>query len=90
LVAINLQLDFTSRLFSKSQQRLGHFHLTVSYPVMANDPAPPARSGLSLYANLLDPQSSTPGSISSAPVSYQQQDAEQDEAAKKQQSLAGT
>ena len=58
---------------------------------MANDPSPPARSGLSLYANLLDPKGATPGSISSAPVSYKQQDnAEQDEVAKQQQTLAGT
>jgi splicing factor 45 len=58
---------------------------------MANDPSPPAKGGLSLYANLLNPKSSTPGSISSAPVSYKQQEnAEQDEAAKQQQSLAGT
>jgi splicing factor 45 len=57
---------------------------------MANDPMAPARGGLSLYANLLDPKSSTPGSISSAPVSYKQENAENDEAAKQQQSLAGT
>lgn len=58
---------------------------------MANDPPPPARGGLSLYANLLGSKSSTPGSITGAPVSYKQSDAaEEDEAAKKQQSLAGT
>lgn len=55
---------------------------------MANDPSPPPRSGLSLYANLLEPKS-TPGTISSAPVTYKQAEPEQDEAAKKQQALAG-
>lgn len=48
----------------------------------------------SLYANLLDSSSaSTPGSISRAPVTFQQQaleaSSEQDDAAKKQQALAG-
>ena len=54
------------------------------------------KPGLSLYANLLDPssKSSTPGTISSAPVTYTRPtegSPEQDDAAKKQQqSLAGT
>ncbi|KAK5054482.1 hypothetical protein LTR84_001373 [Exophiala bonariae] len=51
---------------------------------------PPPRGGLSLYANLLDPKNATaPGTISSAPVSYNRTP-EQDEAVKKQQALAGT
>ena len=60
---------------------------------MANNPGAPPRGGLSLYANLLDPKNAAPGTISSAPVSYTKQpeiSAEQDEAAKKQQALAGT
>lgn len=53
-----------------------------------------AKGGLtSLYANLLgDNASPTPGTISSAPVTYKQAEEpqpEQDEAAKKQQALAG-
>lgn len=55
---------------------------------MAQDPPAAPRSGLSLYANLLESKS-TPGTISSAPVTYKQPDPEQDEAAKKQQALAG-
>lgn len=52
---------------------------------------PPKRGGLSLYANLLDPKSSTPGSVSSAPVVYKQPDAsKEDEAAAKKQVNAGT
>lgn len=64
---------------------------------MPNDsnppPAPLARGGLSLYANLLGPKSDAPGTISSAPVSYgklNESSPEQDEAVKKQQALAGT
>lgn len=58
---------------------------------MANGPPPPARSGLSLYANLLGSKDSTPGSISGAPVSYKQaENAQEDEAAKKQQAIPGT
>ncbi|KEF56438.1 uncharacterized protein A1O9_08019 [Exophiala aquamarina CBS 119918] len=60
---------------------------------MANNtpPAqPPPRGGLSLYANLLDPKNATaPGTISSAPVSYNRSP-EQDEAVKKQQALAAS
>jgi hypothetical protein len=66
-------------------------HLT-KHLSMANDASAPTKSGLSLYANLLGSKSSTPGSsITSAPVSYKQQpeSAEDNEAAKKQQSLAG-
>ena len=55
-----------------------------------------ARSGLSLYANLLDPSSkrdSTPGTISRAPVVFKQpaeEDSSQDRvAAEKQQISAG-
>lgn len=57
---------------------------------MAGDQIPPQRTGLSLYANLLE--GSAPGTISSAPVTYNkpgENGAEQDEAAKKQQALAG-
>ena len=53
----------------------------------------PAKSGLSLYAHLLGPSSSTPGTISGAPVTYKQPSeasSEHDETAKKQQALAGT
>lgn len=64
---------------------------------MATDSStPPQKSGgmTALYANLLDSSSaSTPGSISRAPVTFQQQapdaSSEQDDAAKKQQALAG-
>lgn len=55
----------------------------------------PAKGRFSLYADLLDSSlSSTPGTISGAPVTYKKPgDAaspDQDEAAKKQQALAGT
>lgn len=58
---------------------------------MAGDQAspPPQRSGLSLYANLLE---DAPGTISGAPVTYSklsEASTEQDEAVKKQQALAG-
>lgn len=61
----------------------------------ADSSPPPQKSGgmASLYANLLDPSTATPGSISRAPVTFQQQASEgsleQDDAAKKQQALAG-
>lgn len=58
--------------------------------------AKPARAGLSLYANLLDPspnKSAAPGTISRAPVVFKQplgDNAQQDEAsAQKQQISAG-
>lgn len=52
---------------------------------------PPKRGGLSLYANLLDPKSSTPGSVSSAPVVYKQGDAaKDDDAAAAKKVNAGT
>jgi len=57
---------------------------------MANDPSPPPRGGLSLYANLLDPAHKSGATISAAPVSYKQEISQDDEAAKKQQALAGT
>ena len=55
----------------------------------------PAKGKFSLYADFLDPlSSSSPKTISGAPVTYNQPgsaySAEQDEAAKKQQALAGT
>lgn len=58
------------------------------------DPTPPKGGGLSLYANLLDPDaSSTPGSISRGPVVFKQPaegEPQSDEsAAKKQQLSAG-
>jgi hypothetical protein len=52
---------------------------------MADDPSLPPRSGLSLYANLLNPSAT----ISAAPVIYKHESAE-DDASKKQASLAGT
>ncbi|EXJ58684.1 hypothetical protein A1O7_06113 [Cladophialophora yegresii CBS 114405] len=59
---------------------------------MANNTSTPARGGLSLYANLLDPKVAAPGTISSAPVSYKSGEGspEQDEAVKKQQALAAS
>jgi hypothetical protein len=59
---------------------------------MSNPPGQvPARSGLSLYANLLDPSSSTTAaSISRAPVVFQASDNGGDDgSAKKQQVNAG-
>ena len=58
---------------------------------MAGVPPAPGKTGLSLYANLLGSKSTAAGSITGAPVSYKQpENAEENEAAKKQQSLAGT
>ncbi|KAF8862321.1 hypothetical protein BDZ45DRAFT_646154 [Acephala macrosclerotiorum] len=45
----------------------------------------PAPRGLSLYANLLDPDSSAPGTISKGPVVFKQSEASEDNAAKKPQ-----
>lgn len=45
----------------------------------------PAPRGLSLYANLLDPDSSAPGTISKGPVVFKQNEAPEDTAAKKPQ-----
>lgn len=56
---------------------------------MANESTAP-RGGLSLYANLLDPNSNAPGTISSAPVTYKPAETAEDDATKKQQALAGT
>ncbi len=53
----------------------------------------PGKPGLSLYAHLLEPTSSSSGTISSAPVTYKQPSEaspEHDDAVKKQQALAGT
>jgi hypothetical protein len=60
---------------------------------MAPD-ATPAKAKFSLYADLLDPSSSSsPSTISGAPVTYKKpgetSTPELDEAAKKQQALAG-
>jgi splicing factor 45 len=41
--------------------------------------------GLSLYANLLDPDSSAPGTISKGPVVFKNAEAAEDSAAKKPQ-----
>ncbi|KIW31803.1 uncharacterized protein PV07_03395 [Cladophialophora immunda] len=59
---------------------------------MSNNAATPTRGGLSLYANLLDPNNAGPGTISSAPVSYKPAESspEQDEAVKRQQALAAS
>ncbi|KIX94513.1 uncharacterized protein Z520_09899 [Fonsecaea multimorphosa CBS 102226] len=59
---------------------------------MSNNAPTPARGGLSLYANLLDPNNAGPGTISSAPVSYRpvESSPEQDEAVKRQQALAAS
>ncbi|KAJ9630327.1 hypothetical protein H2204_008545 [Knufia peltigerae] len=59
----------------------------------ANNASGSSRGGLSLYANLLDPKSAAPGTISSAPVSYSanaENSPDLDEAAKKQQALAAS
>ncbi len=62
---------------------------------MASNSKPPASKGLSLYANLLNPSSadaSAPGTISRAPVVFQQpgeRDPAQDELAAKKQVNAG-
>jgi splicing factor 45 len=53
---------------------------------MASDPPP--KRGMSLYANLLDPSTDAPGTISRAPVVFKQPETESqpdDAAAKKQQ-----
>lgn len=63
---------------------------------MASDPPPPKglpkglpKGGISLYANLLNPSSETPGIISRAPVVFKQSETEAQPdvaaAAKKQQ-----
>ena len=64
--------------------------------MVVDNTAKPARSGLSLYANLIDPKadnSPAPGTISKAPVLFKQsggQNAAQDDtAAPKQQISAG-
>ena len=57
-------------------------------------PAKPARAGLSLYANLLDPslnKGTTPGTISRAPVVFKQppgDDAQRDEVSAQKQQLS--
>jgi len=61
----------------------------------SDNPAKPVKAGLSLYANLLDPSSSSaaPGTISRGPVVFKQpagEEARPDEAsAQKQQLSAG-
>ncbi|KAL2399841.1 hypothetical protein ABEF93_001868 [Exophiala dermatitidis] len=59
---------------------------------MANETPKPARGGLSLYANLLNPNSATAGTISSAPVTYTKpaENTPEDDAVKKQQALAAS
>ncbi|KAH7407716.1 hypothetical protein BKA64DRAFT_775810 [Cadophora sp. MPI-SDFR-AT-0126] len=50
-----------------------------------NQTPTPRSGGLSLYANLLDPESSTPGTISKGPVVFKPADAADDNSAKKPQ-----
>ncbi|KAH7356688.1 hypothetical protein BKA65DRAFT_604473 [Rhexocercosporidium sp. MPI-PUGE-AT-0058] len=50
-----------------------------------NQTPAPRGGGLSLYANLLDPESSTPGTISKGPVVFKPADAADDGSAKKPQ-----
>jgi hypothetical protein len=56
--------------------------------------ATPAKGKFSLYADLLESSSSTPSTISGAPVTYKKPGdtsaLDQEEAARKQQALAGT
>jgi hypothetical protein len=56
----------------------------------SNTPAKPIRTGLSLYANLLDP--AAPGTISRAPVTFGKPDEEHKDsaAAQKQRISAGS
>lgn len=59
---------------------------------MADKETPtPAKGGLSLYANLLNPNGNAPGTITSAPVTYNksEESTQEDESAKKQQAFAG-
>jgi len=49
---------------------------------MPNPLVTPARSGLSLYANLLDPDSNAPGTISKAPVVFNKPGETQEETKK--------
>lgn len=46
---------------------------------------PPAPRGLSLYANLLDPDSTTPGTISKGPVVFKSAEGAEDGLTKKPQ-----
>ena len=78
-------------LKAREKQALRHQSDFTLY-TMAPD-STPAKGGLSLYAHLLGPSSSTSGTISGAPVTYKQPSEalpEQDDAVKKQQALAGT
>lgn len=54
-----------------------------------NQTPAPRGGGLSLYANLLDPESSTPGTISKGPVVFKPADAADDGSAKKPQIDSG-
>ena len=55
-----------------------------------NQTPTPRTGGLSLYANLLDPESSAPGTISKAPVVFKPADATDEGSAKKPQIDSGT
>ena len=81
--------------------RLLHFRFqppVIAYPAlfqveMSSSDKPPKSGGLSLYAHLLDSPSTSPGSISGAPVTYRQANEaspDEDEAVKKPQTFAGT
>ncbi len=49
----------------------------------SNQASTPKTGGLSLYANLLDPDSASPGTISKGPVVFKPAEAAEDAAAKK-------
>jgi len=56
----------------------------------SSTPVPPPRgTGLSLYANLLDPSTSAPGSISKGPVLKSAEQAQEEASAKKRQLDSG-
>ena len=72
------------------------FYIPFIFVAMSSDPAAKTKSGLSLYANLLDPSlasNSTPGTISRAPVVFKQSSGEdvkpEEPTTQKQQISAG-
>merc|ERR1712093_898640 len=72
---------------SVKEPRSQHFSYCLDLTSMSNpnQTPTPRTGGLSLYANLLDPESSAPGTISKAPVVFKPADAADEGSAKKPQ-----
>ncbi|CZT08723.1 related to DNA-damage repair protein DRT111 precursor [Rhynchosporium graminicola] len=81
------EAEWTSKNYTTDNTSdIAGYSLKMSNP---NQTPAPRGGGLSLYANLLDPESSTPGTISKGPVVFKPADISDDGSAKKPQLDSG-